>query len=96
MFPKGGCWAEELSSVEKAGEQAGFRNLAFVPWVLGKLSGVQPGHDVVQMYLLSGGREARLGLAVRMPCFFIPEAKHTRTAPTQRTREGGLYGFQME
>ena len=50
MFPKGGCWAEELSSVEKAGEQAGFRNLAFVPWVLGKLSGVQPGHDVVLFF----------------------------------------------
>lgn len=57
MFPEGVCWADELSNVEKAGEQAGFRNLAFVLQVLGKLSGIQPDHDVVQICLSSGGRE---------------------------------------
>lgn len=61
---------------------------------LGKLSGIQPGHDVVQMCLSSGGREARLGLAVRMPCFSIPEAKHTRTAPSTANQRGGPVWFQ--
>ena len=93
MFPEGGCWADGLSNVEKTGEQAGFRNLAFLLWVLGKLSGIQPGHDVVQMCLSSGGRENLSWPCSQNAIFFSCSGGQP---PAQGARKEGLYGFKME
>ena len=74
-------------------------------WVLGKLSGIEAGHDVVQMYLSSGGREAPSRPFSQNVIFFsYSEARNTRTASSlqkhldtlSRPRERGLSSFKME
>ena len=60
-------------------------------WVLGKLSGIEAGHDVVQMYLSSGGREAP-----SWPCsqnvIFFP-IQRPETAGDQLQQSGFLMGW---
>ena len=99
-FQKGGCCADELNSVKKSSEQANFRNLTFMLWVLGKLSGREAGHDVFQMYLSSGGREAPSWPCSQNVIFFsYSETRNTRTASsTGNHREGPVYfqnGIEM-
>lgn len=63
-------------------------------WVLGKLSGMEPGDDVVQVCFSSGGRGPTLSMHSECLLFVFQRSDMPWQPLQQGSRERGLYGLQ--